>query len=201
VTALLVIARLVLAAVFVVAGAAKLADRNGARQSFEGFGVPERIARPGAVLLPLAEIGVAVSLLADGTAAWGALAGLLLLLGFVGRISRSMARGEAHDCHCFGQLHSEPVGWRTLGRNALLAALAGFVAVAGWNDAGSATGWVGDLSDAATVALVATVVLDEPLAVPTRPIAPGKPGRAATGGTRPRATRSDPAPSGGGCAA
>jgi hypothetical protein len=42
-----------------------------------------------------------------------------------------MARGEAPDCHCFGQLHSESAGWRTLARNGLLAAIAGFVVLAG----------------------------------------------------------------------
>jgi peroxiredoxin len=159
-SALLLTARLALAAVFAVAGAAKLADRAGSRAALEAFGVPAALARPGARLLPLAEIAVAALLLIDGAARWGALGALVLLLGFVGGISRSMARGEAPDCHCFGQLHSEPAGWSTLVRNALLAAIAGFVALAGWNDIGaSTTDWTRDLSDVATVALIGGVAI------------------------------------------
>jgi thiol-disulfide isomerase/thioredoxin len=40
-----------------------------------------------------------------------------------------MARGEAPDCHCFGQIHSEPAGRGTLVRNAALAAAAVLVLV------------------------------------------------------------------------
>src|SRR5262245_11676744 len=59
----LLIARLILAAVFAVAGVAKLLDRDGTREGLEGFGVPARIATPGALILPLVEIAVAVLLL------------------------------------------------------------------------------------------------------------------------------------------
>jgi peroxiredoxin len=38
-----------------------------------------------------------------------------------------MARGRKPDCHCFGQLHSAPVGRPTLIRNAVLAACAGWL--------------------------------------------------------------------------
>jgi len=46
------IARLVLVAVFAVAGWAKLSDRNGTRQAVREFGVPEPLARPVTFLLP-----------------------------------------------------------------------------------------------------------------------------------------------------
>ena len=48
------IARFVLAVVFLVAGVAKLADRPGTRAALEGFGLPERLAVPGAVVVPVA---------------------------------------------------------------------------------------------------------------------------------------------------
>src|SRR5439155_23099903 len=54
----LLIARLVLAVVFVVAGLTKLADRAGSRQTLIDFGVPARLATPGGLLLPLAELAV-----------------------------------------------------------------------------------------------------------------------------------------------
>ena len=47
-----------------------------------------------------------------------------------------MARGESPDCHCFGQLHSAPAGWRTLARNGALALIAAFVVVAARDDGG-----------------------------------------------------------------
>ena len=68
-----------------------------------------------------------------------------------------MARGEAPDCHCFGQLHSEPAGPRALIRNLALAVLAGFVVVGGAGT--SATGWIAGLSDAGVVALVGGLVV------------------------------------------
>ncbi len=105
----LLTARLLLAAVFAVAGIAKLLDRDGSRQALIGFGVPERLAPPLAILLPLAELIVAVALLPLVFAWWGAIGALALLGLFVVGIAISMARGEAPDCHCFGQIHSEPL--------------------------------------------------------------------------------------------
>jgi peroxiredoxin len=54
-----------------------------------------------------------------------------LLLLFVGGILAALRRGETPDCHCFGQIHSEPVGNETLIRNLALLAGGLFVAFAG----------------------------------------------------------------------
>lgn len=151
----LLLARLVLAAVFVVAGVAKLADRSGSRQAMRGFGVPERLAAPAGLALPIAEIAVAVLLLPLATAWWAGLGALVLLLAFVLGIGYNLARGRQPDCHCFGQLHSEPAGVATLIRNGVLAAVAAFVVTAGSDDPGSSlVGWADDLSAAGWVALV-----------------------------------------------
>jgi hypothetical protein len=55
---------------------------------------------------------------------------------FVAGISFNLARGRKPDCHCFGQLHSAPVGWTTLLRNGVLAAVAGFILWEGREGAG-----------------------------------------------------------------
>ena len=123
----LLTARLLLAAVFLVAGIAKLADLAGSRQALRDFGVPARLADPFGLLLPLAELAVVVVLLLPATAWWGALGAVALLLLFVGGIGYNLARGRQPECHCFGQLHSAPAGWPTLLRNLVLAALAGVV--------------------------------------------------------------------------
>jgi peroxiredoxin/uncharacterized membrane protein YphA (DoxX/SURF4 family) len=152
----LLIVRLLLAVVFTVAGIAKLADPAGSRQSMLGFGSPAFLARPLALLLPLAELACAVALLPVASAWWGATGVLAMLLLFIAGISISLARGRRPDCHCFGQLYSAPVGWKTLARNAALSGMAGFVVVQGPENPGaSAVGWLGSLSrfEAAVLAL------------------------------------------------
>jgi len=123
----LLVARLLLAVVFAVAGEAKLADRVGSQRALTDFGVPTSLAAPLGLLLPLAEFAVAVALIPTATAWWGALGALVLLLLFIVAIGINLARGRKPDCRCFGQLHSAPVGWKTLVRNGLLGVVATFV--------------------------------------------------------------------------
>jgi uncharacterized membrane protein YphA (DoxX/SURF4 family) len=54
----LLVCRVLLAAVFVVAGAAKLADLEGSRRAVREFGVPDRFAGSLGGLLPAAEVAV-----------------------------------------------------------------------------------------------------------------------------------------------
>jgi peroxiredoxin/uncharacterized membrane protein YphA (DoxX/SURF4 family) len=143
--------RVVLAAVFAVAGTAKLLDRPGTRRSLSEFGVPSGALPVAALLLPLLELATAVALIPPGSARWGALAALALLLGFIGGIANALARGEAPDCHCFGQVHSAPAGRGTLLRNAVLAALAAVVVLEGPGP--SITDWVSARTPAELVAV------------------------------------------------
>jgi peroxiredoxin len=146
--AALLIARLVLAGVFTLAGLAKLSDLKGSRQAIIDFGVPSAIATPLGLLLPLAELSVAATLLPASTAWWGALGALTLLSVFVVGISINLARGRKPECHCFGQVHSAPAGWMTLARNGALAAVAGFVLWESYEGGAgpSALAWLGALS-------------------------------------------------------
>src|SRR5438874_6097778 len=130
---LLLFARLLLCAVFLVAGLAKLADLAGSRQAMRDFGVPGKLADVFGVLLPVAELASAVALIIPFTAWWGAVAAMALLLIFVAGIGYNLAHGRTPDCHCFGQLHSAPAGWSTLIRNLVLAGLAGVVVGFGRN--------------------------------------------------------------------
>jgi peroxiredoxin len=159
--AALLIARLVLAALFTLAGVAKLSDLKGSRQAIIDFGVPSAIATPLGLVLPLAELTVAATLLPASTAWWGALGALALLSVFVVGITYNLARGRKPDCHCFGQLHSAPAGWKTLARNGVLAAIAGFVLWAGYEGGAgpSAVAWVGALSTAQLLALLVGVLV------------------------------------------
>jgi uncharacterized membrane protein YphA (DoxX/SURF4 family) len=127
--ALALAARLVLAAAFLVAGLGKLADLRGARAAIAGFGFPSWVATPGAVALPVVEVLVALLLIPSPTAAVGAVAALLLLLGFSGGITRSMARGREADCGCFGSAARAAAGPGALLRNLALVGLACLVLV------------------------------------------------------------------------
>ena len=154
-------ARLLLAAVFVVAGVGKLADLPDFRRVLRGFGVGERPARIGAVALPIAELATAAALLVQPLAVWGAAAALVLLAAFTGAIVNALARGDAPDCGCFGALHSAPVGRRQVVRNAALAAPAVFVVAAGPGSAiaaGGASASVALLLGVATCSLLALVL-------------------------------------------
>src|SRR5258707_6625444 len=123
----LLTARLLLAAVFFLAGVTKLADRKGTAKSLRDFGLSPRLAEAVSGLLPMGEIVVAAALVPVGTA-WYAACGAIALLGiFIIGIAVTMARGQRPDCRCFGQLHSAPVGWSTLARNSVLAIPAGLV--------------------------------------------------------------------------
>jgi methylamine dehydrogenase accessory protein MauD len=124
---MLTLARLFLISVFVIAAFSKFRDRPGFRGALRDFGLPPWTERPLVIALPIAELSVAGLLIADKTAKWGAGAALVFLAMFIGVIARSLVRGEKPNCHCFGQLHSSPVGWATLARNGGLAAIAGLV--------------------------------------------------------------------------
>ena len=65
----LLIAPLLLALVFLVASVAKLADRVGSRQALMDLGVPAPIATPLKMLLPLAELAGATTLIPSGRSA------------------------------------------------------------------------------------------------------------------------------------
>jgi len=158
--AALLITRLALAAVFSLAGVAKLSDLKGSRQAIIDFGLPAVLASPLALLLPLAELGVGAALIPASSAWWGALGALGLLLLFVVGISINLGRGRKPECHCFGQLHSAPAGWKTLARNGAFAAVAGFVLLKGYDGAGpSALAWLGAFSAAQLLALLGGVVV------------------------------------------
>jgi methylamine dehydrogenase accessory protein MauD len=156
-------ARLILAAVFGVAALAKLADRLGSEQAARDFGVPERLAGPVAVVIPVAELLAAGLLLVPQSARAGSVLALALLGLFSAGIIRAMSHGEAPDCHCFGTLHSEPAGVRTLMRNGLLIAIA-VVPLAAASPGASPWRWIDGLDTTQTWLLAAVVALAVALA-------------------------------------
>jgi peroxiredoxin/uncharacterized membrane protein YphA (DoxX/SURF4 family) len=142
----LLLARILLALVFGVAGFAKAARPASSRRALVEFGVPEKLATPLGWSLPVVEILVALALLPLVSAWWGAVAALALLLIFALGIGVNLSRGQTPECNCFGQLHARPLSWSVFTRNLLLAAAAAIVVAQGKSEPGlSAFNWLADL--------------------------------------------------------
>ncbi len=121
-------ARLVLAAVFVIAAVPKLADPTSfavAVQKYRMF--PDEFVGLIAVIVPMLELVGAVALLSPWRRGGALLLGVLLL-GFTTALTVAMGWGLDVDCGCFGGSgDAEAIGPLHLLRNLGLLALVGAV--------------------------------------------------------------------------
>jgi len=153
--AAVLLARAVLALVFLIAGVAKLADLDTSRDTVEAFGFTLPVARVVGTALPFAEITVALGLLVQQSSRWAAVAAIVLLAGFTAAIGRALSRGSRPNCNCFGQLTSQAIGAQTIGRNAVFLLISALVL---WRGPGySLSGWTSGLAAANLVAAVAVL--------------------------------------------
>lgn len=157
----LLVARAAFASLLLVSGLAKLFSIGATQASAASFGVPRRLAGPVAIVLPVAELAVAVTLVGDRSAAAGGWAAATLMTCFTVVVAAAVVRGRAVSCNCFGGLSASPVTGRTLGRNAVLLLAAVAVAVGTADEVAplgipyasfDATEWI-------TAALLAVIVL------------------------------------------
>lgn len=113
-------AALVLAAVFAVAAATKLADQPTTADEFGRLGLPapDLLAR----VVPPAELAVSVLLL------WrpnlGSTVASFALLAFTAVLAAALRTGRSVSCGCLGSLSRKPISAMTLVRNGALMALA-----------------------------------------------------------------------------
>ena len=113
--------RLAGAAVWIVAGAAKLPRLEAFREAVARYAIlPDPVAAPFAYALPFLEIGLglylAVGLFVRGTA----MVGTLLFAAFLAAQAQAWARGIPLDCGCFGAAASSTVGIGTMLRDLAL---------------------------------------------------------------------------------
>jgi uncharacterized membrane protein YphA (DoxX/SURF4 family) len=122
--------RLSLGAMLLLAGVTKLLDRAAFRQAVAEYQVlPDAFVVPFAAVLPLLEVSTgALLLLGLATTAAAALA-VPLFLSFSMAIGVNLARGRHFNCHCFGSVQSDPIGWPALLRSTALAVAAIVVAI------------------------------------------------------------------------
>jgi thiol-disulfide isomerase/thioredoxin len=121
---LFILIRLFLFGILALAATGKLIDPVGTRKAAVDFGVPASLAGMVARLLPVAEIAFGVMLLFAPYAWWGGIGAAALLAIFTAGMIYQAAKGNEPDCHCFGQLHSEPVGKASIIRNIAFLILA-----------------------------------------------------------------------------
>ncbi len=126
------LARLVLAGVFLVAAAPKLADPAAFATAIANFRVfPDNLVNLVATVVPALELTGALALLTPWRRGGALLLGILLL-AFTALLAASLARGLDLDCGCFGgetSAQADPVTALHLLRNAGLLALAALVLV------------------------------------------------------------------------
>src|SRR5437660_12040807 len=106
-----------------------------------------------AVILPPVEIAIGVCLIPARLALYGSIGALCLLALFIVGIGVALARGRKPDCHCFGQLHSKPVGGDLLVRNIVLAAIPSYALYLGAPQPGVSM-WVQGLTPGENLLLV-----------------------------------------------
>lgn len=122
----MILVPLLLSGVLAFSGVMKLIDAGNGVEAVTGLGVPAKVARPVATVLPYVELALAALLvvLADRALLIVTVLATLLFLAFTVAVLVQLARGQRPPCHCFGALSAEPIGWSTGVRNVLLTGLA-----------------------------------------------------------------------------
>jgi hypothetical protein len=116
-----------LALILALSGSAffKLRALRSLPAQMRAFGIPAPLAAAAAILVPTAELAIAVSLGAFRNSPFPAFAAIGLLSLFTGAVVANLARAEPPPCPCFGLATTDqPVSARTIVSNAWLLALA-----------------------------------------------------------------------------
>ena len=122
--------RIILGAIFVVAGASKVGHAAEFAAQIAGFQLlPQIVIAPMAIVLPYLELllgGYLIIGLFTRTAAWIA---VLLLVIFDGAIASAVVRGMTVNCGCFGPNDTTVTTWTEVARDAIFVVLAIVVAL------------------------------------------------------------------------
>lgn len=121
---MIVVASLVLGAVFIVSGVTKIASPAQWRTQSADLGVPAPIA----TVVPFLELAVGALLVSQLARSLAALAAGVLLITFTILLVVRIAQGRRPPCACFGALSTKPIGWGNVVRNVVFLVLAGVVA-------------------------------------------------------------------------
>ncbi|HEV8592102.1 MAG TPA: MauE/DoxX family redox-associated membrane protein [Pyrinomonadaceae bacterium] len=132
----LLILRIVLFGIFALAVLGKLLDLEGAEKAVKDFGIPEPLAKPVSWLLIATEGVIGLMFVFNSMSWYAAVSALALLTVFIVGMIVQIQKGKASECHCFGQIHSEPVSRKSLVRNMVFALMALVLSVQGRSSQG-----------------------------------------------------------------
>ena len=116
--------RIFFIALFIFSAVMKLTDSARFLGTLTAFGVPKKLLRIPAVLIPALEIGIALVLCVQRGTQAGSIGVFALLVVFTTIIVLKLLQGERPVCNCFGSSSLEPIGKRTVYRNVALICLA-----------------------------------------------------------------------------
>lgn len=140
-----ILARLGLAAAWLVSGALKVVDPAQTRIAVRAYEVlPLGLVGPVTTALPLVELMLGTLLLVGAFTRWAALTSVALLVVFMLGVVQAWVRGRSIDCGCFGG--GGPVAEGSAGYPRDLARDAGLLVLALWllvrpRTVGSVDGW------------------------------------------------------------
>lgn len=123
-----------IAVVLLISGIAKLPASDRTLQAIVDLGLPAWLQQRWiAIVLPVAELAIAVALLLGPVPLrfLGALAAAAMMLGFTAIVIRAVATGIDASCECFGAFSRDELDGWTIGRNAVLTVAAIAAASAG----------------------------------------------------------------------
>lgn len=116
--------RVFLGLIFITSGGGKLLNRKKFTQAVQRYDILSPfLSRVYAGLLPWAEIIVGIGLLLGIAPILVAVLGSVLLISFIIAIVVNLRRGRTLECHCYGILSTNAIGWGTVARNLLLLTL------------------------------------------------------------------------------
>jgi uncharacterized membrane protein YphA (DoxX/SURF4 family) len=121
----IVVASLLLGAVFVVSGITKIAAMQQWRAQAADLGVSGFVAGG----LPFAELAIGALLIAQIARRPVAVVAGVVLVAFTTLLVVRLSQGRRPPCACFGALSSRPISWVTVARNAAFIALAVLIAL------------------------------------------------------------------------
>ncbi len=124
-TTVSLVARVVLATVFLSAAAGKLGRRREFEKTVRGYElVSDATARLVAATLPPLELVCGLLLVVGLATRIVALVLASMLLAFAGAVAVNLLRGREIDCGCLGAAGPRRITWLTVGRNLVFAAAA-----------------------------------------------------------------------------
>jgi len=120
----IVVASVLLGAVFVVASVTKFAAPRQWRAQASDLGVSRNVA----IVVPYVEAMIGALLIAQIARRPVAVVAALLLAGFTTVLVVRLLQGRHPPCACFGAWSSKPIGWSNLARNVGFLVLAAVIA-------------------------------------------------------------------------